>query len=58
MVGQSAVLAVIGGGNMGTALVQGLLRSGRRADSITVCEVSRERRDVLMTMLGDRKSVV
>lgn len=52
MVGQSAVLAVIGGGNMGTALVQGLLRSGRQADSITVCEVSRERRNVLANMLG------
>ena len=46
------MLAVIGGGNMGAALVHGLLRSGRKADSIVVCEVSPERRNELAGMFA------
>ena len=46
------MLAVIGGGNMGAALVHGLLRSGRKPDSIVVCEVVPTRRDELASMFG------
>jgi pyrroline-5-carboxylate reductase len=43
-------LVVVGGGNMGTALVQGLLAAERDPSSIVVCEMSAARRDVLRGM--------
>ena len=43
-------LAVVGGGNMGAALVGGLLRSGWAAGDLAVVEVSAERRAVLTEM--------
>ena len=44
-------LAVIGGGNMGAALVEGLLRAGIAApERLIIVEVSAERRSVLTTM--------
>lgn len=47
---QSARLVVIGGGNMGAALVQGLLRAGHSHDSLAVCEMNAARREVLAAM--------
>jgi pyrroline-5-carboxylate reductase len=46
----SVDLAVIGGGNMGAALVSGLLASGRAPSSLAIVEVSAERRAELATM--------
>ena len=43
-------LAVVGGGNMGAALVGGLLGNGWAATDIAVVEVTAERRDTLTTM--------
>jgi pyrroline-5-carboxylate reductase len=43
-------LAVIGGGNMGAALVGGLLAGGWSADDIVVVEVATGRRDALSEM--------
>lgn len=43
-------LAVVGGGNMGAALVQGLLAAERDPSSIVVCETSAARREVLRGM--------
>lgn len=43
-------LAVVGGGNMGAALVSGLLAGGRPASSLAVVEVSAERRAALAAM--------
>src|SRR5258706_5417399 len=42
-------LAVIGGGNMGAALIGGLLASGWQAPDLAVVEVMEERRAVLGT---------
>jgi pyrroline-5-carboxylate reductase len=39
-----AVLAIIGGGNMGCAVVQGLLRAGHAASDLVIVETSAERR--------------
>lgn len=43
-------LAVVGGGNMGAALVGGLIRNGWVAEDLAVVEVATERRDTLTTM--------
>ena len=43
-------LAVVGGGNMGAALVGGLLGNGGPATDLAVVEVTAERRDTLTTM--------
>lgn len=43
-------LVVVGGGNMGAALVQGLLAAEREPSSIVVCETSAARREVLRGM--------
>jgi len=43
-------LVVVGGGNMGAALVQGLLAAERDPSSIVVCETSAARREVLRGM--------
>jgi pyrroline-5-carboxylate reductase len=51
VVTQRALLAVIGGGNMGAALAQGLLQSGRSTNDLAICEVSAERRTTLAGML-------
>ncbi|MEO5724506.1 MAG: NAD(P)-binding domain-containing protein, partial [Ilumatobacteraceae bacterium] len=40
-------LTVIGGGNMGAALVSGLLRAGWTPDELTIVEVDAARRSVL-----------
>src|SRR5258706_10531082 len=43
-------LAVIGGGNMGAALIGGLLAGGWQASDLAVVEVIEERREVLGAM--------
>jgi pyrroline-5-carboxylate reductase len=43
-------LAVVGGGNMGAALVGGLIAGGWSADDLAVVEVAEARRDSLTTM--------
>lgn len=43
-------LAVVGGGNMGAALVGGLIAGGWAADDLAVVEVAPTRRDTLATM--------
>jgi pyrroline-5-carboxylate reductase len=43
-------LAVVGGGNMGAALIGGLLAAGWQAADLAVVEVAAERRDALRTM--------
>ncbi|MBF0107974.1 MAG: pyrroline-5-carboxylate reductase [Magnetococcales bacterium] len=43
-------LAIIGGGNMATALIQGLIRSGMPADAIRVSEPDPERRRILASL--------
>src|SRR4029078_9210401 len=43
-------LAVVGGGNMGAALVGGLVGNGWAAADLAVVEVTAERRDTLTTM--------
>ena len=48
--GDSAALVVIGGGNMGASIVQGLLAAGRSSAGIAVCEVSAQRRTELLAM--------
>ena len=40
-------ITFVGGGNMGAALVEGLIRSGEAPSSITIVETSAERRAVL-----------
>lgn len=49
--GQSATLVIVGGGNMGVALAQGLLRAGRSASDIVICEVNRDRQATLSAMI-------
>lgn len=46
------MLVIIGGGNMGTALVQGVLRSGHEPTTITIVEVNQERRRELSRMFA------
>lgn len=48
--GERTTLVVIGGGNMGAALVQGLLNAGHRRTDITLCESRAERRIELQSM--------
>jgi pyrroline-5-carboxylate reductase len=50
VVKDAATLVVIGGGNMGAALVQGMLREGRTPGNITIVEVSEARRQDLVRM--------
>jgi pyrroline-5-carboxylate reductase len=47
---EQRTLVVVGGGNMGAALVQGLLTAGRDSSSLVVCETSAARREVLHSM--------
>lgn len=49
---QHLQLTVVGGGNMGRALVSGLLRSGTRPEAIQVCESSPQARARLQADLG------
>lgn len=52
--GDISTLAIIGGGNMGAALAQGLVGSGRiDATRLAIVEVSTERRAVLSEMFPD-----
>jgi len=44
VVGDGTTLAVVGGGNMGSALVAGLLRSGAQPSGIVVCEIDAAKR--------------
>ncbi|MGB6604120.1 MAG: NAD(P)-binding domain-containing protein, partial [Steroidobacteraceae bacterium] len=45
-------LAILGGGNMGRALISGLLRSGTRAEHIRVGESAATARDCVARELG------
>ncbi len=47
---ERTTLVVIGGGNMGSALVQGLLAAGHPRDGIVVCETKADRRTALRSM--------
>lgn len=47
---QHTTLVVIGGGNMGAALVQGLLAAGHTSGGIAVCEARADRRAELESM--------
>lgn len=49
-------LVVVGGGNMGTALVAGLVASGWDATSLTVVEIDPAKREALARDLGVRTS--
>ena len=51
-------LVIIGGGNMGTALVGGLVNSGWNADSIVVVELDATKRAALQQEFGVRTSDV
>ncbi len=46
-------LLVVGGGNMGTALVRGLVASGWDPSSVTVAETDPRRREILAHSIGD-----
>lgn len=46
-------LLVVGGGNMGTALVRGLIASGRDASSVAIAETDPSRRSTLANSLRD-----
>lgn len=48
MVGSASTLVVIGGGNMGAALVHGVLRAGRNPSDVTIVEASETRRRELV----------
>ncbi|MGA1763840.1 MAG: NAD(P)-binding domain-containing protein, partial [Ilumatobacteraceae bacterium] len=48
--GAVPVLVIIGGGNMGAALVEGALHAGRSPGEITVVEAREDRRRELMRM--------
>ena len=54
----AARLVIIGGGNMGTALVGGLVASGWDAGSIVVVELDAEKRSALESQFGVRTSDV
>lgn len=54
----TAQLVIIGGGNMGSALVGGLVASGWDATSIVVVELDAEKRAVLESQFGVRTSDV
>ncbi|MGA1418724.1 MAG: pyrroline-5-carboxylate reductase [Ilumatobacteraceae bacterium] len=43
-------LVIIGGGNMGAALAQGMLRAGHSESAVSICETSAQRRAELATM--------
>ena len=58
MSSEQARLVIIGGGNMGTALVGGLVASGWDATSITVVELDAAKRKTLETEFGVRTSEV
>ena len=49
-------LVIIGGGNMGTAIVSGLVANGWEASSITVVELDSEKRSSLESTFGVRTS--
>lgn len=49
-------LVIIGGGNMGTALVGGLVNGGWDASSITVVELDAEKRQLLESQFGVKTS--
>jgi len=46
-------LAIIGGGNMGAALAEGLLRAGHEAKALVICETSERRREDLAKSFPD-----
>jgi pyrroline-5-carboxylate reductase len=52
MTSDRAQLVLIGGGNMGTALVGGLVASGWNASRITVVEIDAAKRDTLESTFG------
>lgn len=54
MSSETARLVIIGGGNMGTALVGGLVNSGWEAASITVVELDAAKRTALESQFGVR----
>jgi pyrroline-5-carboxylate reductase len=58
MSSEIARLVIIGGGNMGTALVGGLVASGWDATSIAVVEVDAAKRSALESQFGVRTSDV
>ena len=45
-----APLVIVGGGNMGAALAQGLIQAGHVQDAISICETSAQRRAELAKM--------
>ena len=49
-------LVIIGGGNMGTAIVSGLVANGWEASSITVVELDADKRSSLESTFGVRTS--
>ena len=52
----SSTLAIIGGGNMGTALIAGLIASGFSAESIVVVEIDQDKRNAVAKQFGVRTS--
>ncbi|MSO58731.1 MAG: pyrroline-5-carboxylate reductase [Ilumatobacteraceae bacterium] len=56
MTSTSSSLAIIGGGNMGTALIAGLIAGGVSAGSIVVVEIDDEKRDAVARQFGVRTS--
>ena len=47
---QKEPITFVGGGNMGGAIVEGLLRAGWRSSDISVVELSQDRRDALQRL--------
>jgi pyrroline-5-carboxylate reductase len=56
MTEQRALLSIVGGGNMGSALLEGLIAGGLEPDDIVVVEVDADKRQSLATRLGVRTS--
>jgi pyrroline-5-carboxylate reductase len=56
MTEQRAVLSIVGGGNMGSALLEGLIAGGLVPTDIVVVEVDAEKRAVLSARFGVRTS--